>query len=54
MKKYTIYEANKSYTVASLEWATTIAIRSSQVGQRVSVFDGSTKIATYQFGKKIS
>ena len=53
MKEYKIYGVNKSWNVKGLERALEYAERESRVGNRVSVFDGNVKIATYQGGEKI-
>lgn len=53
MKKYQVYKANKSWTVATLEKAIAFAQRESKVGNRISIFEDNKKIATYQFGEKI-
>ena len=53
MKEYKIYAVNNVKVVKGLERAMEYAERESRVGYRVSVFDGNTKIATYQGGEKI-
>lgn len=50
MKRYKILVVNKSYYASNLQYALDYAKRESLVGYRVSVFDGNTKIATYQNG----
>ena len=54
MKKYTVRYANNASLVIDLGWALTIAKNASQVGGRVSVFDGERKVATFQNGEIIS
>lgn len=53
MKDYKVYGVNKVRVVKGLERAMEYAERESRVGNRVSVFDGNVKIATYQMGEKI-
>ena len=54
MKRYKVLVANKGYMVIGLARALEFAQRESRVGNRVSVFDGNTKVATYQYGDKIA
>lgn len=53
MKEYKIYGVNSVKVVKGLERAMEYAERDSRIGNRVSVFDGNAKIATYQGGEKI-
>ena len=50
MKKFKILLPNKTYLMTDLQKALDYARRESLIGYRVSVFDGNTKIATYQGG----
>jgi len=50
MKNYKILVNNKTYCMSNLQYALDYARRESLVGYKVSVFDGNTKIATYQGG----
>lgn len=54
MKDYKIYNVNKCFIVKGLDRALEIAQNDSRIGNRVSVFDGDKKIATYQFGVRIA
>lgn len=54
MKEYKIYGVNNVKVVKGLERAMEYAERESRIGNRISVFDGNAKIATYQMGEKIS
>lgn len=54
MKKYTILFANHEIVLNGLARATEYAKRTSLCGWRVSIFDGSSKIATYERGEEIT
>jgi hypothetical protein len=51
MKTYKVLFANEGVLVIGLERAREFAKNKSLVNFRASIFDGNTKVATYEWGK---